>query len=163
MEARTFCWAVGLMPTTTFTLKTSRSTKSSVPHFVNVFFGGGCTPFCHPPKYYYVYKQTRCKTTTILTNQRTINHSTTRNNKENNQLTNQPTNQPTKKSQVGKTFSHIYMQYLYLANRQFCAINTWYVPIPGILFTRIFVYSYQVLILIVQGIYNNNTRNNNTR
>ena len=42
--AHTSCWAVGLMPTTTYTLKTSRSTKSSVPLFVNVL-GGGCTPF----------------------------------------------------------------------------------------------------------------------
>ena len=46
-EAHTSCWAVGLMPTTTCTSITSRSTKSSVPLFVNVF--GGRTPFCHPP------------------------------------------------------------------------------------------------------------------
>ena len=47
VEAHTSCWAIGLMPTTTCTSKTSRSTKSSVPLFVNVL--GGCTHFCHPP------------------------------------------------------------------------------------------------------------------
>ena len=43
MEAHTSCWAVGLMPATTCTSKTSRSTKSSVPFFVNVL--GGVYPF----------------------------------------------------------------------------------------------------------------------
>ena len=45
MEAHTPCWAVGLMPTTPCTSKTSWSTKSSVPLFVNVFFWGGVYPF----------------------------------------------------------------------------------------------------------------------
>ena len=45
MEAHTFWWAVGLIPTTICISKTSRSTKSSVPLFFNVFFfGGGGVP-----------------------------------------------------------------------------------------------------------------------
>ena len=38
-EAHTSCWAVGLMPKTTCTSITSRSTKSSVPLSVNHFWG----------------------------------------------------------------------------------------------------------------------------
>ena len=59
VEAHTSCWAVGLMPTTTCTSKTSRSTKSSVPLFVNVL--GGYTPFCHPPSSKRISRQKKTK------------------------------------------------------------------------------------------------------
>ena len=50
VQAHTSCWAVGLMPTTTCTSKTSRSTKTSVPHFVNPL-GGVPIFFIHPKIY----------------------------------------------------------------------------------------------------------------
>ena len=48
MEAHASCWAVGLMPTTTFTSKTSRSTKSSVPLSGNVLGWGVPLFFIRP-------------------------------------------------------------------------------------------------------------------
>ena len=52
MVAHTSCWAVDLMPTSTCTSKASRPTKSNVPLSVDVLFGRGCTPFCHPPNFF---------------------------------------------------------------------------------------------------------------
>ena len=50
MEAFTSCWAIGLMPTTTCTSKTSRSTKSSAPLLFNVL--GGVPLMPSAPKNY---------------------------------------------------------------------------------------------------------------
>ena len=57
MEAHTSCWAVGLMITTTFTSKTSRSTRSP---FLSTFWGGvypflSSALFLRPSKYEYEY------------------------------------------------------------------------------------------------------------